>query len=64
MARRWSTAFVEPPTAITTAIAFSKAARVMTCRGRRPASMAAASTRADSAALSAFSSSSAAMVDE
>jgi len=32
-AMRWITALVEPPTAITTAIAFSKALRVMICRG-------------------------------
>ena len=64
MASRWSTALVEPPTAITTAIAFSKASRVRIWRGRRPALIAATSTLADSAALSAFSSSSAAMVDE
>jgi hypothetical protein len=64
MARRWSTAFVEPPTAITTAIAFSKAGRVMIWRDDSPRRTALASTRADSAALSAFSASSAAIVDE
>ena len=34
MARRWSTALVEPPSAMTTAIAFSKASFVMIWRGR------------------------------
>ena len=55
---------VEPPIAITTAIAFSKASRVRMRRGVRSASIARASTRADSAVLSAFSGSSAAIVDE
>ena len=36
MASRWSTALVEPPRAITTAMAFSKASLVMICRGRMP----------------------------
>ena len=36
-ARRCKTAFVEPPVAITAAMAFSSASRVMTCRGVRPA---------------------------
>ena len=34
-ASRWSTAFVEPPVAITAAIAFSMASRVMIRDGRR-----------------------------
>jgi hypothetical protein len=38
MARRWSTALVEPPRAMTMAMAFSKAAFVMICRGRMPSS--------------------------
>ena len=33
IARKWSTALVEPPVAMTSTIAFSKAARVMTSRG-------------------------------
>ena len=33
-ARRWSTAFVDPPVAMTARIAFSIAGRVMICRGR------------------------------
>mmetsp|Transcript_27655 Transcript_27655/g.110745 ORF Transcript_27655/g.110745 Transcript_27655/m.110745 type:complete len:383 (-) Transcript_27655:695-1843(-) len=33
IAIKWSTAFVEPPVAMTMVIAFSKAARVMICRG-------------------------------
>ena len=38
IASRWSTAFVEPPRAMTTAIAFSKASLVMIWRGRIPIS--------------------------
>ena len=38
MARRWRTALVEPPRAITTAMAFSNASFVMICRGRMPSS--------------------------
>ncbi len=38
IARRWSTAFVEPPSAFVTAIAFSNASFVMICRGRMPSS--------------------------
>ncbi len=64
IAMRWSTAFVEPPIAITTAIAFSNASRVRIRRAVRPVRTASARTRADSAALSAFSASSAAIVDE
>ena len=37
MASRCSTAFVEPPSAITTVIAFSNAFRVMMSSGRMPA---------------------------
>ena len=36
MARRWRTALVDPPRAITTVMAFSKASRVMMSRGRIP----------------------------
>ena len=35
MAMRWSTALVEPPSAMTTVMAFSNAARVMMSRGLR-----------------------------
>ena len=35
IAARWITAFVEPPMAISTLMAFSKAERVMTREGRR-----------------------------
>ena len=38
MASRWSTALVEPPRAMVTAMAFSKASLVMIWRGRMPAS--------------------------
>ena len=38
MASRCSTALVEPPSAITTAMAFSNASLVMICRGRMPSS--------------------------
>ena len=64
IASRCRTALVDPPVAMTTAIAFSKAARVKTWRGRRRARMASTRTRPDSPALSAFSSSSAAMVED
>ena len=64
MAKRWRTAFVEPPTAITTVIAFSKAFRVRMSRGRICRRTASANTSAERAALSAFSSSSAAIVEE
>ncbi len=37
IASRCSTALVEPPRAITTAMAFSNACFVMICRGRMPA---------------------------
>ena len=36
MASRWSTALVEPPSAMTTVMAFSKASRVMISSGRMP----------------------------
>ena len=55
---------MEPPIAITTEMAFSKACRVRIFRAVMPRRIASASTRADSAVLSAFSASSAAMVDE
>ncbi len=45
MASRCSTAFVEPPRAITTAIAFSNASRVMICRGRMSARSTSVSAR-------------------
>ena len=64
MASRWSTALVEPPTAMVTAIAFSNAWRVRIWRGRRSREIASTSAVADRAALSVLSSSSAAMVDE
>ena len=38
MASRWRTALVDPPRALTTAMAFSKAALVRIWRGRMPAS--------------------------
>ena len=37
MARRWSTALVEPPRALVTAMAFSNAGRVRIWRGVMPA---------------------------
>ena len=64
IANRCSTALVEPPSAITTAMAFSNACRVRMARGRRSRRTASTSTAADCAALSAFSASSAAIVDE
>ena len=48
---------VEPPVAITSEIAFSIAFRVMMSRGFKSCLMALTSTRADSAAESAFSAS-------
>ncbi len=36
MASRWSTALVEPPSAMTVVIAFSNASRVMICDGVMP----------------------------
>ena len=64
IASRWRTALVEPPTAITTAIALSNACRVRIFRAVRPRRSASASARPDSSALCALSSSSAAMVEE
>ena len=64
MASRCSTALVEPPTAIVTAIAFSNALRVNIWRGSICFRIALTSTSADFAALSAFSRSSAAIVEE
>ena len=45
MASRCSTALVEPPSAITTAMAFSNASLVMIWRGRMPASASATTAR-------------------
>ena len=64
MARKCSTALVEPPVAITSAIAFSIDLRVMMSRGLRSFLTACISTRADSAAESAFSASGAAICEE
>ncbi len=64
IASQCSTALVEPPVAITTAIAFSSDLRVMMSFGRRFACTAATSTCMLCAALSRFSASSAAMVEE
>src|SRR6266568_4528843 len=51
MASRCSTALVEPPMAMVTAMAFSNAWRVRICRGRRSRAIASTSTVADRAAL-------------
>src|SRR6266699_1503333 len=51
MASRCSTALVEPPMAMVTAMAFSNALRVRICRGRSPRAIASTSTVADRAAL-------------
>ena len=64
IASRCSTALVEPPSAMTTAMAFSNALRVRMCRGRRCRRTASTSASPERAALSAFSASSAAMVEE
>ncbi len=64
IASQCSTALVEPPVAITTAIAFSIDLRVTMSRGLMPFRMASSSTSALFAALSFFSASSAAMVEE
>ncbi|CFW28584.1 Uncharacterised protein [Bordetella pertussis] len=64
MARKCSTALVEPPVAMITATAFSMEARVMMSRGRSWRRTASTSTRADSAADATFSWSSLAMVLE
>jgi hypothetical protein len=52
MASRCRTAFVEPPSALTTAMAFSKAGFVMICRGRIPASSSPTTARPESKAKS------------
>ena len=64
IARRCRTAFVEPPVAITTAMAFSNAFRVRIWLGRIWRRMASVSARADSAVLSSFSDSPAVIVEE
>src|ERR1019366_10134091 len=64
MERRRSTALVEPPTAIVTDIAFSNALRVRIWRGSICFLIAFTRTSADFAVLSAFSRSSAAIVEE
>ena len=64
IARKCSTALVEPPVAITSAIAFSIDLRVMMSRGFRSRLIASTSTRADAAAESAFSGSGDAICDE
>jgi hypothetical protein len=63
IASRCRTALVEPPTAMITAMAFSKASRVSRSSGRILLAIASTSTSAERAALSAFSGSSAAMVE-
>ncbi|MGV2388630.1 MAG UNVERIFIED_CONTAM: hypothetical protein LVR29_10935 [Microcystis novacekii LVE1205-3] len=55
MAKRCSTALVEPPTAIITEMAFSKALRVKIWLGRICFLIASTKTSADSSVLSAFS---------
>ena len=64
IASRCSTALVEPPIAIATAMAFSKASRVRIWRGTMPRSIACDQRRAGRAGAVAFSGSSAAMVEE
>ncbi|MCY1535803.1 hypothetical protein D9M68_712250 [compost metagenome] len=64
MARKCSTALVEPPVAMMTATAFSMAFLVTMSRGFRSFLMASISTLADSLAELAFSSCGFAMVDE
>ena len=64
MARKCSTALVEPPVAITSEIAFSIDLRVMMSRGFRSFLTASTSTRADCAAESAFSESGEAICDD
>ncbi len=63
IASRCSTALVEPPTAITTAIAFSNALRVMIFFGVRSRATSSSSARPLAAALSRFSASTAAIVE-
>ena len=64
MARKCSTALVEPPMAMITATAFSIASRVTMSRGFRSSFTASISTRADSRADAVFSSCGFAIVDE
>ena len=64
IARRWRTAFVDPPIAMTIAIAFSNASRVRSWSGSIRRLIAPARTSAERAELSDFSASSAAIVDE
>ena len=64
MARKCSTALVEPPVAITTAMAFSSDLRVTMSRGLRPSPIALTRTLADSLAEFIFSSCGLAIVDE
>ena len=52
MAIRWRTALVDPPRAMVTAMAFSNASLVITCRGRMPARSSATTDRPDSKASS------------
>ena len=64
MARKCSTALVEPPVAMITATAFSIALRVTMSRGLMSFLIASTSTLADSLAEFTFSSCGLAMVDE
>src|SRR3954471_21371762 len=64
MARKCSTALVEPPVAMIRLTAFSIDLRVMMSRGLMSFLTASTSTRADSAAEPVFSSSGFAIVDE
>ena len=64
MARKCSTALVEPPVAMITATAFSIAFLVTMSRGLRSFLIASISTLADSLAEFCFSSCGLAMVDE
>ena len=63
IASRCSTALVDPPTAMITLMAFSNASLVSRSKGRMLAFTASTNTSAERAALSAFSSSSAAIVE-
>ena len=64
MARKCSTALVEPPVAMITATAFSMDLRVTMSRGLMSLRIASSSTRADSRAEVTFSSCTLAMVEE
>ena len=64
IAKKCSTALVEPPVAMITATAFSMDLRVTMSRGLMPLRMASTKTRADSLADSTFSSCTLAMVEE